>query len=107
VLQKVARYTKLQKVALWVVGWAVHHFHCSYVSCVVHKVKGDFPAHGADTMKINPIVRNPLASPTLMAALQWLQPCAAPRLIDRLIRSGRVADAAALAEMLVIEADRP
>ena len=42
-----------------------------------------------------------------MAALQWLQPCAAPRLIDRLIRAGRVADAAALAEMPIIEADRP
>jgi hypothetical protein len=52
-------------------------------------------------------IRHPLASPALMAALQWLQPCAAPRLIDRLIRTGRVADAAALAEILIIEADRP
>jgi hypothetical protein len=52
-------------------------------------------------------IRNPLLSPALMAALQWLQPCAAPRLIDRLIRIGRISDAAALAEMLVIEADRP
>ena len=51
--------------------------------------------------------RHPLATPSLMAALQWLQPCAAPRLIDRLIRAGRVADAAALAEFLIIEADRP
>jgi hypothetical protein len=52
-------------------------------------------------------LRNPLLSPALMSALQWLQPCAAPRLIDRLVRAGRVADAAALAEMLIIEADRP
>jgi hypothetical protein len=52
-------------------------------------------------------LRNPLLSPALMAALQWLQPCAAPRLIDSLIRAGRVADAAALAELLIIEADRP
>jgi hypothetical protein len=52
-------------------------------------------------------IRHPLASPALMAALQWLQPCQAPRLIDRLIRAGRVSDAAALAEMLIIEADRP
>ena len=51
--------------------------------------------------------RHPLASPALMAALRLLQPCAAPRLIDRLIRTGRVSDAAALAEMLIIEADRP
>jgi hypothetical protein len=51
--------------------------------------------------------RHPLASPSLMAALRWLQPCAAPRLIDRLIRAGRVADAAALAERMIIEADRP
>jgi hypothetical protein len=51
--------------------------------------------------------RHPLASPSLMAALRLLQPCAAPRLIERLIRTGRVADAAALAELLVIEADRP
>jgi hypothetical protein len=51
--------------------------------------------------------RHPLASPSLMAALRLLQPCAAPRLIDRLIRMGRIADAAALAEMLIVEADRP
>jgi hypothetical protein len=50
---------------------------------------------------------HPLASPALMAALQWLQPCAAPRLIERLIRTGRIADAAALAETLIIDADRP
>ena len=54
-----------------------------------------------------PELRNPLLSPALMSALQWLRPCQAPRLIDRLIRAGRVADAAALAEMLIIEADRP
>jgi hypothetical protein len=52
-------------------------------------------------------VRNPLVSPALMAALQWLQPGPQPRIIDRLIRAGRVADAAALAEILIIEADRP
>jgi len=51
--------------------------------------------------------RNPLASPSLMSALQWLRPCQAPRLIERLIRMGRISDAAALAELLVIEADRP
>jgi hypothetical protein len=51
--------------------------------------------------------RHPLATPALMAALRLLQPCQAPRLIERLIRTGRVADAVALAEMLVIEADRP
>jgi hypothetical protein len=61
----------------------------------------------AAMMKITPIVRNPLASPALMSALQWLQPCEAPRLIERLIRRGRIADAAALAELLIIEADRP
>ena len=58
-------------------------------------------------MKINPIVRNPLASPALMAALQWLRPGPEPRMIDRLIRNGRLAYAAALAELLIIEADRP
>jgi hypothetical protein len=52
-------------------------------------------------------IRNPLASPALMAALQLLQPCQAPRLIERLIRTGRLSDAAALAELLIIEADRP
>ena len=52
-------------------------------------------------------LRNPLASPELMAALQWLRPGPEPRTIERLIRMGRVADAAALAELLVIEADRP
>jgi hypothetical protein len=52
-------------------------------------------------------VRNPLASPTLMAALQWLQPGPGPRLIERLIRTGRAADAAAIAELLIIDADRP
>jgi hypothetical protein len=51
--------------------------------------------------------RNPLISPSLMAALQWLRPGPEPRMIDRLIRAGRVADAAALAEMMIIEADRP
>ena len=52
-------------------------------------------------------LRNPLATPELMAALHWLTPCQAPRLIERLIRAGRVADAAALAEMLIADADRP
>jgi hypothetical protein len=52
-------------------------------------------------------IRNPLASPALQAALQLLQPCQAPRLIERLIRTGRIGDAAALAELLIIEADRP
>ena len=52
-------------------------------------------------------LRNPLLSPALMAALQWLQPGPEPRILNALIRRGRVADAAALAEMLIIEADRP
>ena len=51
--------------------------------------------------------RNPLISPALMSALQWLRPGPEPGMIDRLIRTGRVSDAAALAEMLIIEADRP
>ena len=52
-------------------------------------------------------IRNPLASPALLAALHWLQPGPEPRILTALIRRGRIADAAALAEMLVIEADRP
>jgi len=51
--------------------------------------------------------QNPLMSPALMSALQWLRPGPEPRTIERLIRTGRVADAAALVELLVIEADRP
>ena len=50
--------------------------------------------------------RNPLASPALMSALKWLRPGGDARMIDRLIRAGRVSDAASLAEMLIIEADR-
>ena len=42
-----------------------------------------------------------------MAALAWLRPNDAPRTIEGLILAGRIADAAALAELLVIEADRP
>jgi hypothetical protein len=52
-------------------------------------------------------MRHPLASPSLMFALQWLRPGPEPRTIERLIRAGRAADAAALAELLIIEADRP
>jgi hypothetical protein len=48
--------------------------------------------------------RHPLLSPALMAPLQWLRPCPEPRLIERLIRMGRVADAAARAEWLIVEA---
>ena len=51
--------------------------------------------------------RNPILSPALQAAMRWLRPCQAPRLIERLIKAGRIADAAALAELLIIEADRP
>jgi hypothetical protein len=58
-------------------------------------------------MARKPEFRNPLVTPALQAALSLLQPCAAPRLIDRLIRTGRTADAAALAELVIIEADRP
>jgi hypothetical protein len=36
--------------------------------------------------------RNPILSP----ALQWLRPGGEPRIIEQLIRAGRVADAAAL-----------
>jgi hypothetical protein len=64
-------------------------------------------AYTVDRRTPKPICRNPLASPALLAAIQWLHPSAAPRLIDRLIRTGRIADAAALAELLIIEADRP
>jgi hypothetical protein len=42
-----------------------------------------------------------------MAALAWLRPNDAPRTIGGLILAGRIADAASLAELLVIEADRP
>jgi hypothetical protein len=59
------------------------------------------------SVRTSPIIRNPLASPALLAALQWVRPGPEPRMIDRLIRAGRVADAAALAEILIIEADRP
>jgi hypothetical protein len=52
-------------------------------------------------------IRHPLASPALLAALQWLQPGPEPRILNALIRRGRTADAAALAEFLIIEADRP
>ena len=58
-------------------------------------------------MRSSTIIRNPLASPALLAALQWLRPGPEPRTIDRLIRAGRISDAAALAELLIIEADRP
>jgi hypothetical protein len=53
------------------------------------------------------MIPNPLASPALLAALQWLHPCNGPRLIEALLRRGRVTDAAALCEMLIVEADRP
>jgi hypothetical protein len=42
-----------------------------------------------------------------MLALHWLRPGPEPRTIERLIRTGRVADAAALAELLIADADRP
>jgi len=51
--------------------------------------------------------RNPILSPALRSALQWLRPGGEPRMIERLIRMGRIADAAALAEMLIADADRP
>jgi hypothetical protein len=60
-----------------------------------------------NTLKTSSSIRHPLASPALLAALQWLRPGPEPRMIDRLIRAGRLSDACALAEMLVIEADRP
>jgi hypothetical protein len=48
--------------------------------------------------------RNPLASPPLPLALQWLRPGPEPRIIDRLIRAG---DAAELVAQLIADADRP
>jgi hypothetical protein len=58
-------------------------------------------------MHNSPITRNPPASPALLAALERLRPCNGPRLIEALLRRGRVTDAAAIAELLVIKADRP
>ena len=52
-------------------------------------------------------IRNPLVSPPLIAALQWLRPGPEPRLIHQLIRAGRTSDAAALVERLIADADRP
>ena len=54
-----------------------------------------------------PIRPNPLASPSLMAALPWLQPCPRTPPDPRSAYPRSLADAAALAEMLVIDADRP
>jgi hypothetical protein len=51
--------------------------------------------------------QNPLISPALMAALHWLQPSPEPRLIVRLIRRGRVSDAAEIITQLIAAADRP
>jgi hypothetical protein len=51
--------------------------------------------------------RNPLASPMLMTAIELLHPCPAARQIETLIRAGRILDAAALAEQITIDADRP
>jgi hypothetical protein len=58
-------------------------------------------------MHNTPTIRNPLASPALLTALQWLRPGNEPRLIERLIQMGRIADAAALADILIADADRP
>jgi hypothetical protein len=49
--------------------------------------------------------RNPLASPPLMAALDRLSPSREAGLIDTLVRVGRVSDAAALADQVLIDAD--
>ena len=49
--------------------------------------------------------RNPLASSLLMAALDRLTPNPRARQIDTLVRVGRVADAAAVADRILIEAD--
>jgi hypothetical protein len=51
------------------------------------------------------VERNPLASPLLMAALDRLSPSREARRLDTLLRVGRVADAAALAERILIDAD--
>jgi hypothetical protein len=50
--------------------------------------------------------RNPLAAPVLMTALELLRPCPEARQIETMIRAGRIADAAALADQITIEADR-
>jgi hypothetical protein len=50
-------------------------------------------------------IPHPLASPSLMLALEWLRPGPELRTIERLM--GRVADAAAITEMLIADADRP
>jgi len=52
-------------------------------------------------------IRNPLASPALLAALHWLQPGPEPRILTALIRRGRTGDAVALVERMIADADRP
>ena len=49
--------------------------------------------------------RNPLASPLLMSALDRLSPSAEPRRLIDLLRRGKVADAAAVADRILIEGD--
>jgi hypothetical protein len=58
-------------------------------------------------MARNPIFRNQLLSPQLMLALEWLRPGPWPRQIETLIRCGRADAAAALAQQLIADADRP
>jgi hypothetical protein len=60
---------------------------------------------GRPMMKLT-ATRNPLASPPLPLALQWLRPGPEPR-IDRLIRAGRTGDAAELVAQSIADADRP
>jgi hypothetical protein len=52
-------------------------------------------------------VRNPLVSPALLSALQWLTPCQGPRQIEQLVRMGRGDAAAELVDRLIADADRP
>jgi hypothetical protein len=49
--------------------------------------------------------RNPVITPELMAALWRLQPSGAPQQISELIRRGYVADALAIVEAAIAEAD--
>lgn len=49
--------------------------------------------------------RNPIVSPLLKAALDRLAPSRGGKVIDALLRQGRVADAAALADQIITEAD--
>jgi hypothetical protein len=58
-------------------------------------------------MHTSTMTRHPLLSPALLEGLRWLHLGQEPRLIDQLVRMGRIADAAALCDVLIADADRP